>query len=79
MASAAPLRTCRPFRSTPLMRVWAVKGTNVAPSFSISRSRSPVLLLGQHDDAAALGRLVGERRELGRVGERGLGDARRPG
>ncbi len=39
MASAAPLRICRPFRLTPLMRVWAVKGTKVAPSFSISRSR----------------------------------------
>ena len=36
-----------------------------------------VLLLGQHHDAAALGRLVGQRGELRGVGE--LGDARRPG
>ena len=39
MASAAPLRTIRPSRSTPLMRVWALKGTKVAWSFSTSRSR----------------------------------------
>ena len=30
-------------------------------------------LLGQHDDAAALGRLVGERRELRRLGQLALG------
>ena len=34
-----------------------------------------VLLLGQHDDRAALRRLVGERGELRRVGELLLGDA----
>ena len=28
-----------------------------------------VAVLGEHDDRAALGRLVGEARELGRVGE----------
>ena len=33
-------------------------------------------LLGEHDDRAALGRLVGERRELRGVGELALGDAR---
>ena len=57
------------------MRVWAVKGTKVAPSFSISRSRMLILLLGQDDDAASFRSFVRQRRELGRVGQRGLGDA----
>jgi hypothetical protein len=35
----------------------------------MSRLADAVLLLGQHDDRAALGRLVGERGELRRVGE----------
>ena len=35
----------------------------------------PVLLLREHDDRAALGRLVGERRELRRLGELLLADA----
>ena len=39
MASAAPLRIWRPFRSTPLMRVCAVKGTNVAPELLRCRAR----------------------------------------
>ncbi len=34
-----------------------------------SRSRKPKRRLRQHDDAAALGRLVGERSELRRIGE----------
>ena len=45
MASAAPLRTWRPFRLTPLMRVCAVKATKVAPIFSTSRSRIPYFSL----------------------------------
>ena len=39
MASMAPLRISRPFRLTPLIRVWALKCTNSAPSASRSRSR----------------------------------------
>jgi hypothetical protein len=35
-----------------------------------------VLLLGEHDDAAALRGLVGQRGELGGVGQVALGDAR---
>ena len=51
------------------MRVCAVKGTNVACG-SCSLARAHVeLLLGEHDDAAALGRFVGERGELRGVGE----------
>ena len=38
-ASTAPLRICRPSRSQPLMRVWAVKGMKVAPSSVRSRPR----------------------------------------
>ena len=37
------------------------------------------VLLGQHDDRAALGRLVGQRRVLRRLGELGLLDARASG
>ena len=47
MASAAPLRTWRPFMFTPLMRVCAVKATNVAPSFATSRSRMPYFSLAR--------------------------------
>ena len=36
-----------------------------------------VLLLGQHDDAAAFGRFVGQRGELRRVGQRRQSHARR--
>jgi hypothetical protein len=35
----------------------------------MSRSRKVELLLGQHDDAAAFGRLVGERGQLRGVGQ----------
>ena len=47
IASAAPLRIWRPFRLTPLIRVCAVNGTNVAPSFCTSRSRIPYLSLAR--------------------------------
>ena len=40
-------------------------------------SAQAVLLLGEHDDRAALRRLVGQRRELRGVGERRVADARR--
>ena len=75
MASAAPLRIWRPFRLTPLIRVWAVNGTNVAPSRVDVPLPDPVLLLGEDDDAAALRCLVGQRRELGGVGQVALGDS----
>ena len=44
MASPAPLRSWRPSRSTPLIRVWAVKGTNSACSSPMSCSRIPYCL-----------------------------------
>ena len=47
MASAAPLRIWRPLRLTPLIRVWAVKGTKVAPSPWTSRSRMPYFSLAR--------------------------------
>ncbi len=62
-ASPAPLRSREPSRSTPLMRVCAVNGTNVAACGSELVLAQPVLL-GQHDDRAALRRLVGQRGEL---------------
>ena len=43
------------------MRVCAVNGTNVASSCVHVALADAVLLLGEHDDAAALRRLVGER------------------
>ena len=63
--------------STPLMRVCAENGTNVAPSSRDLPLAEAELLLREHDDAAAFGRLVGERGELRRIGELALGDARR--
>ena len=42
-----------------------------------SRAANAELLLRQHDDRPALRRLVGQRRQLRRVGQRLLGDARR--
>ena len=56
-------------RSTPLMRVCAVKGTNVGAERVDVALAQAVLLLGQHDDAAALRRLVGQRGELRGVGQ----------
>ena len=58
------------------MRVCAVNGTNVAPSSCDVALADAELLLGEHDDAAAFGRLVGERGELRGVGE--LASRRRP-
>ena len=73
-ASPAPLRSRVPSRSTPLMRVCAVKGTNVAPVRRQLVLAQPVLL-GQHDDRAPLRRLVGQRGELRDLREVALGDA----
>ena len=68
IASPAPLRSRVPSRSTPLMRVWAVNGTNSRVVRRELVLADPVLL-GEHDDRAALGRLVGERGQLRRLGE----------
>jgi hypothetical protein len=51
------------------MRVCAVKGTKVARAGRQVPPRRLNLLLGEDDDAAALGRLVGERGQLGGVGQ----------
>ena len=49
------------------MRVWAVNGTSSAP-YEVALPDVEALL-GQHDDRAALGRLVGQARQLGGVGQ----------
>ena len=55
------------------MRVWAVNGDPLgAGELALVPLAQAVLLLRQDDDGAALGRLVGQRRELGGVGELGL-------
>ena len=64
-------------RSTPLMRVCAVNGTKRRAERRHVALAQVELLLGQHDDAAALRRLVGQRRELRGVGQLLLADARR--
>ena len=61
------------------MRVCAVNGTNVAPQLVDVAAAEAVLLLGQHDDAAAFGRLVGQRGELRRVGQLARSSRRRRG
>ena len=73
-ASGAPLRICWPSRSTPLIRVVAVKGMNSASTLGERALADPVLL-GQDDDRPPLGRLVGQRGELGDVRELALVDA----
>jgi hypothetical protein len=69
MASAEPLRMRMPGRLTPLMRVWALKGTNSAWMSLMIATPQVVLLLGQDDDGAAFGGFVGERGELRGVGQ----------
>ena len=54
--------------STPLMRVCAVKATKCVFCAVKLALAQVELLLGQHGDAAAFGRLVGHRRELRRIG-----------
>ena len=68
---------CGPSRSTPLMRVCAVKGTKVACGCSNFAAADVELLLGEHHDAAAFGRFIGQRGELRGIGELLLGDAGR--
>ena len=76
MASAEPLRICVPGRSTPDMRVCALKGTNSARIPLRSRPRRFVLFLGEDDDGAAFGRFICQRGELGGVGEALRADVR---
>ena len=48
IASGAPLRICRPSgRSTPLIRVWAVKGMNRAPAGTARSPSRPCRALGR--------------------------------
>ena len=80
LADLAGRRRPMAARSTPLMRVWAVNGTQVAwVSSPAARSRSPYCGLGQHDDRAPFGGLVGQRRQLGGVGQLVDRARRRPG
>ena len=75
IASAAPLRrrvavevdAAHARLRRERARSWASCGADLVLA-------DPVLL-GQHDDRAALGRLVGERRQLRRLGQLGLVDA----
>jgi hypothetical protein len=55
-------------KSTPLMRVWAVKGTNFGVRGRVRR-RAARTFFGQHDDGAAFRRFVGQRGELRGVGQ----------
>ena len=57
------------------MRVCAVNGTKRGLVRRELALAQPVLL-GEHDDRAALGRLVGQRGQLRGLGQLGLGDAR---
>ena len=59
------------------MRVWAENLWKVCGSAREVSTAQLELLLGEHDDRAALGRLVGQRGELRHVGQLALGDARR--
>ena len=59
--------------STPLMRVCAVKGMKFGSSLGELAAADAVFLLGQHHDGAALRRFVGQRGELGGIGEVLLG------
>ena len=69
MASDAPLRMAVPLVWTPLMRVSALKGTNSRPRGDLLALAQAEALLGEDDDRAALGGLVGQRGELGRLGQ----------
>ena len=60
--------------SRPDIRVVAEKGTKTCPRFEVALADVEALL-GQHDDGAALGGLVGQRGQLGRVGDLLLGVA----
>ena len=78
-ASAAPLRSSLPLMSTPLIRVVARErdeGRLVLAELALAQA---VALLREHDDRAALRRLVGERGELRDLGELALARRRRPG
>ncbi len=81
MASAAPFANLShapvATMSTPLIRVCAVNGTNVALSAAHVTLSNAVPLLGEDDDAASLGGLVGEGAQLRRVREAFVGAPRR--
>ena len=61
------MRISVPFMSTPLIRVVAREGDELVLAELALAQAEP--LLREHDDRAALGRLVGERRELRDLGE----------
>ena len=71
----APLRSCRPSRSTPLMRVYAENGMNWASWLATSRPRKPYFAFASTTIGAALRRLVGQARKLRGVGQFAVGDA----
>ena len=74
IASAAPLRMLRPSHlDAAHARLRRERDELGAVQLAAAEA---VALLREHDDRAALGRLVGEARELGRIGELLLGDAR---
>ncbi len=65
IASPAPLRRRVPSKSTPLIRVCGGERDEVRVELAQIVLADPVLL-GEHDDRAALGRLVGQRRAAAR-------------
>ena len=72
IASGAPLRICWPSRSTPLMRVVAVNGTNVAFMVESWRSRMPNSFA-----STTIDRPSGSRRPAKRAGRPRRGSAAR--
>ena len=75
MASAAPLRICRPSRLTPLMRVWALKGMNVAWSSCTLRPRSPYLVFARTTMLRPSGVSSASEANWAASAKRGNGDA----
>ncbi len=61
------------------MRVCALNGMKLRAELVHVAAAQPVLLLGQHDDRAPLGRLVGQAGELRGVGQLLDRARRRPG
>ncbi len=78
MASAAPLRICRPSKFDAAHPRLRGEGNERRAQFVHVAAAQAVLLLGQHDDAAAFRRFVGQRRQLRGVGQIVLTPRRRP-
>src|ERR1700730_16246514 len=69
IASTAPFRITVVPVSIPLNLVWRRKGNELCLEFAQVATANTVFLFCQHHDRAAFRRLIGERRELRRIGE----------